>query len=138
MVTLHGFDDLARKLKAARQVIPRETKANIEAAGRLTEQGAKNDAPVDQGDLVKSIYFEVINNGWGSRVTASAEHAPFVEFGTGGAVAVPDGWTDIAAQFKGKGVREVNLPAQPYLIPNYRIQADELIKRLETLLKRTL
>lgn len=46
-----------------------------------------------------------------------AKYAPYVEFGTGSMVDVPQGLEDYAMQFKGKGIRQVNLPARPFLFP---------------------
>lgn len=78
---------------------------------------AKRDAPVDLGSLQQSI-----NNGYDAgklegQVYVNAEHGPYVEFGTGIDVEIPDGWGEIAAQFKGKGIKRVSLPARPFLIP---------------------
>lgn len=67
----------------------------------------------DFGFLSNSIYKEV--SGLNAEVGASAHYSPYVEFGTGGEVDVPKGLEDYAIQFKGKGIKEVNLPARPFL-----------------------
>jgi len=63
-------------------------------------------------------------------------YAPYVEFGTGTLVDVPEGLEDYAMQFKGQGIRQVNLPARPYLFPAFFKEQKELLKRLKTLFKR--
>ena len=47
----------------------------------------------------------------------AAPYAPYVEFGTGSGVVIPQGFNDFAMQFyvNGKGT----MKAQPYLIPAY-------------------
>ena len=57
---------------------------------------------------------------------ASVKYAPYVEYGTGRLVnlsemeelGIPASY---AAQFKGKGIREVNLPARPFFFSSLRI-----------------
>jgi hypothetical protein len=69
-------------------------------------------------------------------VVAAKEYAPYVEFGTGTLVDVPEGLEDYAMQFKGQGIRQVNLPARPYLFPAFFKEQKELLKRLKTLFKK--
>ena len=56
-----------------------------------------------------------------SRLTAQVgtrvHYAPYVEFGTGGLVQVPKGLESYAMQFKGKGIRQINMRARPFLFP---------------------
>lgn len=81
-------------------------------------QEARNNCHVDTGQLKGAT-------GWGrlgalSYVIYSRKtYAPYVEFGTGRLVDVPEGLETYAAQFKGKGVRQVNIPARPYFFPAY-------------------
>jgi phage gpG-like protein len=57
---------------------------------------------------------------------ASVKYAPYVEYGTGRLVnlsemeelGIPASY---AAQFKGKGIKEVNLPARPFFFSSLRI-----------------
>jgi len=88
--------------------------AALEAIG-----DAINLAPVDEGRLVQSIGLEPrpdIGNAVYS-LTASVKYAPYQEFGTGDLVEVPQELTQYARQFKGKGIRKVNIKAKPYLYP---------------------
>lgn len=74
---------------------------------------ASSRVKVDNGFLKNSIYKEV--KGLNAEVGASVNYAPYVEFGTGGLVDIPQGLEDYAIQFKGAGIRQVNLPARPFL-----------------------
>lgn len=94
---------------------------------------AKRAAPVDKGALKQSISTQ--RSGKSVNIVAAANYAPYVEFGTGGSVdltdmvelGIPESY---AAQFKGKGIREVNLPARPFFFSSARIGFKNLLNRL--------
>ena len=94
---------------------------------------AKQNAPVDTGTLRQSIRAE--KKGKTAEVVAGAKYAPYVEFGTGSQVdlsdmlelGIPESY---AAQFKGKGVKKINLPARPFFFCSARIGFIDLIYRL--------
>ena len=94
---------------------------------------AKRAAPVDKGALKQSISTQ--KSGKSVNVVAAANYAPYVEFGTGGSVDLTD-MTELgipesyAAQFKGKGIRDVNLPARPFFFSSARIGFKNLLNRL--------
>jgi HK97 gp10 family phage protein len=94
---------------------------------------AKRAAPVDKGALKQSISTQ--RSGKSVNVVAAANYAPYVEFGTGGSVDLTD-MTELgipesyAAQFKGKGIRDVNLPARPFFFSSARIGFKNLLNRL--------
>jgi hypothetical protein len=48
---------------------------------------------------------------------SDAEYSAYVEFGTGGLVDVPTGLEGYAMQFKGKGIRQINLAPRPFFFP---------------------
>ena len=84
--------------------------------------GMKRDAPVRTavgvgGKLKSSIGTKV--SGLTGEAYASATYAPYVEFGTGRLVSVPQELKDFAMQFKGQGIRNVNTKAQPFMHPHY-------------------
>lgn len=95
---------------------------------------AKQNAPVDKGTLKQSIKSE--RKGKTVEVIAGANYAPYVEFGTGGMVDLDDMLqlgipASYAAQFKGKGIKEVNLPARPFFFSSARIGFKTLLIRLK-------
>jgi len=97
---------------------------------------AKQRAPVDLGQLRQSIgntTASVGNNR--SLIFANAPYAAYVEFGTGGAVSIPKGFDQLAIKFKGKGVKQINLRPQPYLIPAYLIGVAGYGKKLISVLQ---
>ena len=102
---------------------------------------AKQTAPVDSGTLKQSIKAE--RKGKTVEVIAGANYAPYVEFGTGGSVDLNDMLelgipASYAAQFKGKGIRDVNLPARPFFFSSGRIGFKNLLNRLNGEIKKAI
>ena len=85
-----------------------------------TTQGMVNQAKlrvvVDLGQLRQSIGKTTatiaINRSF---FFANAPYAAYVEFGTGGGVSIPKGFSEMAAPYKGKGIKIRNYPAKPFL-----------------------
>ena len=102
---------------------------------------AKQTAPVDSGSLKQSIKAE--RKGKTVEIIAGAHYAPYVEFGTGGSVDLDDMLqlgipASYAAQFKGKGIRDVNLPARPFFFSSGRIGFKNLLNRLNGEIKKAI
>ena len=110
-------------------------KQEIQATGLNILNEAKASTPVDTGNLRRQSSVESLNGGYGVGVYFSADYAPYIEFGTGGSVLVPNGWEDVAIEFKGKGIRTINLPARPFLIPAFIKHSRLFEKRIEAQLK---
>lgn len=77
--------------------------ADIEANATSQEiaNKARGKAPVDLGKLRASIFADGADGKY--KITASANYAAYVEFGTRRKVSVPTNLSEYAAQFKGKG-----------------------------------
>jgi hypothetical protein len=121
-----------RKASALKQAIT----TRILEAGMVYENDATANAPHDLGFHKQNIGFRSLN--WHTiRMYANAPYAPFLEFGTGGKVDVPSGWQDLAIKFKGKGIKKINLPARPHLIPAFYKAKDYLKKKIVEDVKRT-
>jgi len=138
-VEVKGLNEFHRSLKRYAKQYPEEVKSSIRAAVFDLDRRAKRAAPVSSsneytgGSLRQSIKAEIRDNGFTGIVSAGgaiAPYAPYVEFGTGGKVEIPDGWQEVAAQFKGKGIRTVNLAPRPYLIPNFNIIQKTFLARI--------
>nr|AKH47405.1 phage protein, HK97 gp10 family [uncultured marine virus] len=104
---------------------------------------AKKAAPVGKeagGTLRQSIKSE--RKGKSVEVIAGANYAPYIEFGTGGMVKLDDMLelgipASYAEQFKGKGIKEVNLPARPYFFSSAREGLNDLFIRLKKELRKS-
>lgn len=128
---------LAQLQKFSKQELSNEIgRGAMEIVGRAKQSAAK-----DTGALRQNINSEA--SGKGVDVFANADYAPYIEFGTGSSVSladmkelgIPDGY---AAQFKGKGIREVNLPARPFFFSSARVGFNNMLKRIDKKLKKLL
>ena len=91
---------------------------NETAQGMVT--AAQLRAPVDFDQLRLSIGKTLATiNVNRSLFFATAPYAAYVEFGTGSGVNIPRGFSDMAAPFKGKGIRRRDYGPKPFFIPSY-------------------
>ncbi len=148
MSKVKGYDELMRKLNALpgeiQDDVKRITKGNAEALQR----NASSKAPVDTGELhMSGVVFNNTTEKEVSFIIAFlADHAAYVEFGTGGFVNVPPELKELAMKFKGgRGIpfiqvakgpgRKINMRPQPYLYPALVRQRPIWIGDLKALLK---
>ena len=127
-----GLRDLISTLTKADSKFEKVIDAEIGASALKIEKEAKQTVVVNNGFLQNSINTRhIASMMW--EVYAQAPYAAYVEFGTGGLVNVPAGLESYAIQFKGKGLRVVNLPARPFLFPAYFRNRQLLLNRLNQL-----
>lgn len=134
-----GFTELQEALKSNSKLLNDNVRFEIEEAGQAIVGQAKVSVVKDTGRLASSIVLEKAQDINGIRVEAggsNVKYAPYIEFGTGGLVDVPQGLESYAIQFKGKGVKQVNLPARPFLFPAYFLQKKELVKNIQNVIKQ--
>lgn len=91
----------------------------LAATGELMATSAKNMVAVDTGRLRNSISLKK-DQFLSYYLVAQTNYAAYVEFGTGNGFIPPETkeWSELASKFKGKGIRQVNLPARPYMRPS--------------------
>ena len=124
---------LSKKLDKMRAFESKTVSNELGKTGLEIVRLAKRAAPVDKGALKQSISTQ--RSGKSVNIVAAANYAPYVEFGTGGSVDLTD-MTELgipesyAAQFKGKGIKDVNLPARPFFFSSARIGFKNLLNRL--------
>jgi HK97 gp10 family phage protein len=128
-VKLKGNKALLNKLKAVGQVGKDLIEEEVFSSLHEIRNEAVSRVPVDTGILKNSIVVQ--NEKLSGKVIVNAKYAPYVEFGTGTRVDIPEGLKDYAIKFKGKGIKEVNLPAQPFLFPAWFRETKELMINLE-------
>ena len=134
---IKGLQELLKKFKTLDKEIVQNVEDIMEGAAKNIEEDAKVAAPVDFGKLRQGIKLEPIaGKEMGYRVVAKEKYSAFMEFGTGGKnVKVPAELKKIAAEFKGKGIREVNIQPRPFLYPAFVKHRKILIKDLKDYLK---
>ena len=134
-IELDGFQEVLTKLAKEGGKIAEEIDDEIAAGVRNMERSAKRLAPVDTGRLRSSI--STSRNAFLNwELVAQTDYAAYVEFGTGGLVNVPKGLEQYAIQFKGKGIRQVNLPARPFFFPSVFAYQVEIVKNIREIIRR--
>jgi len=137
---IEGLDALIKRMSKLAPEIAKEVAMEVNASALAIQSKARRSVAsnsTDKGRLVGSIQLKEINKGdkvvytVGSRL----KYAPYVEFGTGGTVNVPAGYEDFAIQFKGKGIRKINLRPRPYLIPAFESEIPILRKNIQNVIK---
>ena len=98
-------------------------------------KNAKTLARKDMGKLAQSIY-EVKIGESDYKVVVGASYGAYVEFGTGKKVQVPSELKEIAIQFKGAGIKQINLQPRPFLYPAFVKGRKQYIKDLKKVLKK--
>ena len=124
---------LSKKLDKMRAFESKTVSNELGKTGLEIVRLAKREVKAPTGTLRNSISTQ--RSGKSVNVVAAAHYAPYVEFGTGGSVDLSD-MTELgipesyAAQFKGKGIKDVNLPARPFFFSSARIGFKNLLNRL--------
>jgi hypothetical protein len=117
--------------------IRKEGKTIIHGVMGEIERKAKMNAPVDKGFLRSSIHQYVNKDGLGGMVYTGRHYAPYMEWGTGSKVKVPSFVKEMfgvdSMEWKGRGIRKVNIPPHPYLFHAARIGYIDMINRLKKL-----
>lgn len=124
-VHIKGLDKLLKDLNKLGEKAQEEIALTTELIAKDMSRNAIRLAPSNKiigfgGTLrlnimpkkVDKLTWKVLANALGT-----APYSAYMEFGTGGLVEIPDELKEIAIQFKGKGIREVNLMPQPFLYP---------------------
>lgn len=108
-VRIDGFDKLEAKLK--RNMDLGAVRTVVRKNGADLQEKAQKNAPVDSGNLKRSIGLDITDNGLTAEVEPAADYAAYVEYGT---------------RF---------MEAQPYLKPAYDEQKKKFVKDLNELVR---
>jgi HK97 gp10 family phage protein len=102
---LNGFSELYKKFKDINDKAKNEVKSEFNASALKIQNDAKKMAPVNFGNLRNLIVLteDGDTKNFSYTVGARASYSPYVEFGTGGKVSVPNNYQEYASKFKGKG-----------------------------------
>jgi len=125
--------DIAKRYRKMSREIDRKLENLVAVTVRQTSYNAKSFATVDKSGMKASI--RPLNKGKTGEVIVGAGYGPYVEFGTGSKVQVPPELREYAMQFKGAGIRQVNLRARPYLYPAYFVNRDKFIRECDKILR---
>lgn len=131
---------LARKMEALKKISKQEMSNELGRTAFDISRLAKRSAPVDKSNLRSLIGVKPINTNQ-IEIFSNAIYSAYVEFGTGARVSLSDMLKlgipeSYAAQFKGKGIKDVNLPARPYFFSSARTGLQNLLQRLDNKIKK--
>jgi HK97 gp10 family phage protein len=135
---IKGLNSVLANIRKYGKEAEKDIEGVTELVARNIEKNAKNYAPANFGKLGQSIQ-AIKDNALNWKIEAGgviAPYAPFVEFGTGGLVNVPNELKDQAIKFKGKGIKQVNLRARPYLYPALLQGRTEYLEKLKKVLEK--
>lgn len=135
---IKGINSTIAKIKQYGKEAEKDIAGVTELVARNIEKDAKSNVVANFGKLGQSIK-AVKETPLNWKIEAGgvlAPYAPFVEFGTGGLVQVPNELKEMAIKFKGKGIKEVNLPARPYLYPALLRGRVEYLDKLKKVLNK--
>ena len=118
-----GSRELTRAIERYGDDVLEEVKQIVVGTAQIIQSTAKALAPVDSSALRDSIEMEVMPGGLKAKVQVTAEHAIWVEFGTGIYAEGPGGsqakkipWSYFSPTLN-KWVTTSGNPAQPYWEP---------------------
>jgi len=138
---IKGLNTVIANIRKYGKEAEKDIEGVTELVARNIEKNAKqevNSKASNFGKLGQSIQ-AVKETPLNWRIEAGgvlAPYAPFVEFGTGGLVNVPNELKEIAIKFKGKGIKQVNLRARPYLYPSLLRGRTEYLDKLKKVLNK--
>jgi len=136
------IDKLRRETSAWAKKKKEEVKIVVATSTLAIETAAKRNAPVNKevglgGGLRAALHSTFAKDGLGGKVSVdTVDYGPYVEFGTGNLVDVPQGLKEFALQFKGQGIREVNLKPQPFLFPAVEEERPKFLDKIRKILRR--
>jgi HK97 gp10 family phage protein len=99
-----GVDVLMTKINKMSERIQNDVLNEFNASALNIQSNAKKYAPVNLGQLRNSIQLkeELSNGQLVFTIGSKLSYAPYIEFGTGGKVLIPNGYSEFANQFRGK------------------------------------
>ncbi len=154
---IEGLTETLAKFNSLPDEVKQAVDDELTATAEQIASDARIFAPKDLGKLSGTDDLKVtVNEPLKKQISALAEYAAYVEFGTGTKVsitaAVP-GLQEYAIQFKGAGKTgkhpvlikgkwymvpyQVNIRAQPFFFPAYAAQTAGLVQRLKAIIEET-
>jgi len=135
---LKGINSVIADLRKYGKEAEKDIEGVTELVARNIEKYAKQSAPANFGKLgqsIKAVQESPLN--WTIEAGGViAPYAPFVEFGTGGLVNVPTELKEQAIKFKGRGIKQINLRARPFLYPALIRGREEYLTKLKKVLDK--
>jgi HK97 gp10 family phage protein len=138
-MSIKGINSVISDLRKYGKEAERDIAGVTEQVARNIEKYAKETVVVGEtgklGQSIKAVKETPLN--WNIEAGGVlAPYAPFVEFGTGGLVEVPNELKEQAIKFKGQGIKQINLRARPFLYPALLRGREEYLQKLKKVLDK--
>lgn len=136
------FQRMLNKYKQTVNEVSATMDRELAASGEDMVRSAKNlvssQGAVDTGRLLNSISFRK-EQFLSYQFVAQTDYAAYIEFGTGNRFITPENnaWAKLAGLFRGKGIKQVNLPPRPYMRPSILAYWPIFQKRIREYLRKT-
>lgn len=139
-ISVNGLDDALDKLaRLAKQNQDEAKQAIAETAINIERKAKDNLASLpfkkSVGGIMQSAYILYGNDRLSADVGFAKHYAPYIEYGTGTNVDVPQGFEDYAIQFIGDGIKQVNIKPMPYFHPAIQSELQNLKRKLQNSLR---
>ena len=130
---IRGFKEIEAALNKRVEAVTKGVDAEMDKS--VLEINAKQVGytPVDTGLLRESNGFD-ISKPLQKQLFNRTEYAGYIEFGTGGLVNIPNGLEDQAFPWKGAGIRQVNMRAQPFFFRAFFEEVPKMLARIKTVI----
>jgi HK97 gp10 family phage protein len=141
-VEIKGLKQLLKKLEHVEEVVKEDVDVTIREGvndmNNIAVRLISSQGIVDTGFLQNNQQFKTEATPRSYSMVNSAKYAPYHEFGTGGMVRVDPEWGEIAAQFKGRGIRIVNIKPRPFFVPAFNQGSRQIIADVTDLINDAL
>jgi hypothetical protein len=138
-IDLSQFQPILKKFSTLSQELQAEIDGEIHEAARSFAGLAKAAAPADTGRLRGSINFAPAGTPLSYEVFAQTTYAAYQEFGTIQKVSVPPDLVEVAAKYKGRGIRKKGgVRARAYFFSQRAKVIPELMNNLNNVIEQTL
>ena len=131
---LDGIKGLEAKLKSLTKEMSDGIDKDMQAMVMETNAEQKQLAPVDFGTLRSRTQFAKLS-ALNYSLISDTDYSAYVEFETGGLVNIPAGLEKEAAKYKGKGIRQININAQPFFFAPIFRNKTKLIEKIKAMFK---
>ena len=129
-----NLDKVIRQMQSfgrnTEKAIAQITEDNAQEIVLSAKNNARNLGILDNGTLINGIA-RGKKGKLNQVIFAKEKYSAYMEFGTGGLVNVPSELKEVASQFKGKGIKKINIQPRPFLYPAFVKGRLEYLKELK-------
>lgn len=131
---IKGLSELQKKIDKLPKDLVQEIDGELETSVQRIASEAKKDARVDKGAMRQGIAYAGSNLSY--TIESTKHYSAYHDFGTGNQVQIPAEVSGYAAQFKGRGIRKVNIKPKPFFFSNFFKERPNLLKNISNILTR--